>query len=43
MGNLTSLEKDYNGARLSSLNKTMQAGAAGNQNLFLKNIFNEQN
>ncbi len=38
MGNLTSLEKEYPGARMSTLNKTMQVG---NQNLFLKNIFTE--
>ena len=43
MGNLTTLEKQYPGARMSSLNKTLGASAgANNQNLFLKNIFTEQ-
>jgi cell shape-determining protein MreC len=41
MGNLTTIEKQYPGARMSSLNKTMGANA-GNHNLFLKNIFTEQ-
>ena len=39
VGNLLTREQEYPGARLSSLNKTM---GPGNQNLFLKNIFNEQ-